>query len=220
MAHGIDVVLLLTGNRSAQVTQGTLIWCDDLVKSVHKQFSQVAYVHGLKWPCENCEEVPSTLQKLLNATINGSVDELKHEIKLHKLIANSNNLPIPPCKCIVPKPISSWNMRKSRSDTTTKMLEMCLACLPVSSAQSEAIARFLMKVNCNTTRECHVVSSEGKEHFSLEAHKNASKQRNSHKDSMFDTFMLLLQKLSSHDNNNLQSTPLEGDTLAQERWAV
>ena len=91
-------------------------------------------------------------------------------------------------------------MRKSGSgsDVATKMIEMCLTCLIASSAQSEAIARLLMTVNFNMTRECHVVSSEGKEHFLLEACKNASKHRKSHKDSMFDVFVQITNDEKEH----------------------
>ena len=80
------------------------------------------------------------------------MDELKDEIKFHKLIVNSDNLPIPPCKHIIPKSMSSWKMRISRSDITTKMLEICLVYFPANIAQSEAIARLLMAVNCNVAR--------------------------------------------------------------------
>ena len=83
-------------------------------------------------------------------------------------------------------------MRKSSSDITTKLLEICMVYLPVNSRQYKVIARLLMIVNCNIAREWHVITYENKSYFSVEACKNISKYRKSHKSCVFEIANILL----------------------------
>ena len=76
----IDCVLLLVGDRSAKPIQGVLIVHDDVIKSVHKRFLQLAHKHRLKWSYENTE-MPSQLQNLLRSTINASISDLQNELE-------------------------------------------------------------------------------------------------------------------------------------------
>ena len=114
-----------------------------LVRWPNKICTQAIFANGIcswfKMGLRKLQGCSPTLQKLLDVTISASADESKDEIKLCNMIVDSNDLPILCYKCIVPKSIASWNMRKSGSDMTAKMLEMRLIYLLGNSAQSKAM---------------------------------------------------------------------------------
>ena len=87
---------------------------------------------------------PTNLKKLLEATVQASINEIKDEIKLHQLIASKSNLYMLPCKYFIPKYTASWIMRKSRSDIERIFFEMSLVCLPTSNDQSDVVTSLLM----------------------------------------------------------------------------
>ena len=63
--------------------------------------------HGLKWVHKYIEKTLTQLEKLLEGTMNVSIDDIKTEIKLHQQFRNSNNLPIPTYKYVTLKQTSN-----------------------------------------------------------------------------------------------------------------
>ena len=99
----------MIGDRAVNIIVAMWIKCDSVTKVAHKILLKVACDHGLKWVYESVNKPPEHAQCILDATIKADVKDLAMEIKLHRLMTEGDNLPMPPLKCIIPKVCCEWN---------------------------------------------------------------------------------------------------------------
>ena len=108
----------------------------------------------------------------------------------------------------MPKIFSEWNVNKGFSDVTNELRDFCPIFLPISSVQSEILARLILEINNNTMRNNHIlVPMSGKKLTSVERHKNAAARRLTFKDVVKSTFTLLLNESCNLSIPNDSSTP-------------
>ena len=132
-------MLLLIGNLSGIIIKETYIFHANTVKTSHLEILKVCYNLSFKWTCEDTSPL-QFLDNIVKTAEKHTVKEFVLEIKLYMCIINNVQFILPKLSCAMLCIFDRQSSMKGESNIIKKLLEHCLARIPVISFQELVIA--------------------------------------------------------------------------------
>ena len=180
--------LVVVGN-DHHVVIGVFIEFPQSLKEAYLDVLDHLYDTQMKWVYGPVSEVP--LQEISKALQSKEMKSYKVDLDSFRCYygiwrclnvpecpRNKIMMPLPPCSHLIPFVHSLWNSAKGGSDTITKLLWNCQACLTINNPQTVTTARMLLLFAVLVHRLHQVgTSSDFEKYCSLEHFRNAANAR-------------------------------------------
>jgi hypothetical protein len=143
----INYVLFVTGDHIS-ITGGVLIHFDDEFLSLYEKCIDNIYDSAPKclYEAETEDEMPIDDIKaaVSKAKVLLDFETFMKHFYMWKEMMKDENLPLPPCECILPKQDAFWNATKHGSNVKMQVCQSMLVPLPVDAPGAKAYDQMQM----------------------------------------------------------------------------
>ena len=220
--YDFEKVIIVIGNESGKVINGTAISFDDNVKNSYGKVVDDLKNISLLWaystlPASNTV-IPNDVIEISNDvnTINGK-EALYGSFKLWKamfLDPGPVTLPYPVLKRIIPSAHAEWNTTKGGSDTVTKIADDCIINPPrqLTNFESTATSRCISNLLITIFKSYQASSSINNSNFSypsLHHYRNAASSRVTFKRFLRMIYKIMKEKVESESTTSSNENQVE-----------
>ena len=208
--YDYPTVVHAVGDSHSEIIQSTIVDFSEETKHHYEKVIRDMKDLTLEW-AYSCERspvpIPDNVKEAAEQvkTING-FDCLQGTVNLWKEMSMSP-LPLPPLHRILPAMHAHWNQTKSGSDTTTMLMDGCLAQIPHVSPESVATNRYIGLMCVLVHRLNQVISARpGLEYPSLAHYCNVASHRSTFHCSILQCRQIFLDQLEKLQTSTATST--------------
>jgi len=212
-AHVYDypVVVHAVGDSQGEIIQSTIIRYTATTKEHYSKVLQDLKELTLDWAYSSNRspvKIPDEVMDVaaLIPTINGS-ETLQGTANLWVELSNLP-LPLPPLYRLIPAQHAYWNQTKSGSDTTTKLMDKCIAIVPHTTPESVACNRMMSLAFVVLHRLSQLYGSKPDLPYpSLEHYRNAASHRTTFHRTLLRSRQVFLADLKALSSAPATQTP-------------
>ena len=179
--YDLEHVLLLAGDRGANVISGTWVRFNSDMTEVYGCILDTVYELCLNWAYDESVALPDELDEVLDAAANKNQitrDEFEMNLKVWRQTMKLR-LPIPRTARIIPRVFAEWNVKKGGSDTVTKLIDSVYVGPPILGSQAVLVSRYFMLYGVQRHQLRKIGSSDNVEGYvTVEAYSIEMRQRN------------------------------------------
>jgi hypothetical protein len=212
--YDYKTVVHAVGDSQGELIQSTLIDFGDVTKNHYYKVLKDLTELTIEWAYSSDRSpvhIPDDVTEVAKhvATINGDAT-LQGTVNLWKEISILK-LPLPPLHRIIPSVHANWNQKKSGSDTTTMLMDGCLAPLPHTNPESVAVNRLISMMFVLVHRLGHLYTADEQlDYPSLGHYRNAASHRSTFRATFLacrQVFVNALDEIRSPADQQSSHTP-------------